>query len=398
MSAKASYDVVIIGGGVIGSAAAYFLAANDDFNGTIAIVERDTGYADTSTARSVGGIRQQFSTAVNVKLSLFAETFIREAPRILAVDDDEPVIPFVDQGYLMLASDAGLETLRSNTDLQRAAGAETQLLDRTAIAERFPWLRTDDLAGGGFGGKHEGWTDPYALMQAFRRKARALGAEVIAGTVNGLTMTRNRIGGVVLEDGRVIRCGFVVNAAGPRARTVAALAGIDLPVASRKRFVFVIDCRDPAVDRMRGAPLTVDPSGVYVRPEGQHFLCGRAPEADADPDCDDLEVDHDFFDNEIWERLAHRIPAFEAIRVINAWAGHYAYNTHDQNALIGRHPAVENLLFANGFSGHGLQQSPGVGRALCELVVYGAFHSLDLSALGLERIVSGQRVEEINVV
>ncbi|MEQ8665550.1 MAG: FAD-binding oxidoreductase [Rhodospirillales bacterium] len=398
MTASATYDVVIIGGGVIGSAAAYFLSALPAFDGTVTIIERDTGFADTSTARSVGGIRQQFSSAVNVRLSQFAAGFVREAPKVLAVDGSEPFVPFVEQGYLMLADDAGHARLRANIATQHAAGAVTELLDPVALADRFPWLNTDGLAAGGFGPRDEGWTDPYALMQAFRKKAQSLGAELIQGEVTGLTLEGHRVVSVTLADGTSIGCGHVINAAGPRAATIAAMAGIDLPVRSRKRFVFVLDCRDEAVEAILKGPLTVDPCGIYFRPEGRHFICGRAPNATCDPDCGDLEIDHAFFEDHIWEGLANRVPAFEAVRVINAWAGHYAHNVIDQNALIGLHPAVSNLLFANGFSGHGLQQSPGVGRALSELIAFGAYRTLDLSDLGVERVLDGRRDVEANVV
>lgn len=398
MTVSGTYDVLIVGGGVIGSAAAYFLSASNDFDGTVAIVERDTGYADTSTARSVGGIRQQFSSAVNVRLSQFAARFVREAPGLLSVDGAEPFIPFVEQGYLMLADDAGLNTLKRNIATQHGADAVTELLDPAALGSRFPWLNTDDLAAGGFGPWDEGWTDPYALMQAFRKKARSLGADLIDGEVTALNLDGRRIASVGLADGATFACGHVINAAGPRAARIAAMAGIDLPVRSRKRFVHVIDCRDPAVDAILAGPLTVDPSGVYFRPEGRHFICGRAPDPSDDPDCDDLDVDHAYFEDRIWEILAHRVPAFEAVRVINAWAGHYAVNTFDHNALIGRHPDVDNLLFANGFSGHGLQQSPGVGRALAELVAFGEYRALDLSALAVSRVLDGRADVEINVV
>ena len=398
MTQSRSYDVAIIGGGVIGSAAAYFLTASEDFDGRVAIVERDTRFADNSTARSVGGIRQQFSSAVNVRLSQFAAAFVRQAPDLLTVGDQQPFVPFVEQGYLMLADDRSLGTLKSNVATQHGAGATTELLDPAALGERFPWLNTDCLAAGGFGPRDEGWTDPYALMQAFRKKALSLGAELINAEVTALTHSGGRVTALTLSDGEDVTCGHVINAAGPRAARIAAMAGIDLPVHSRKRFVFVFDCRDPLTEEILKGPLTVDPSGVYFRPEGQHFICGRSPDPDNDPDCDDLDVDHAFFEDHIWEILAHRVPAFEAIRVVNAWAGHYAFNTIDQNALLGCLPAVDNLIFANGFSGHGLQQSPGVGRGMAELVTFGEYRTLDLSDLGVDRLLDGRTDTEINVV
>lgn len=383
---------------MIGSATAYFLASSPDFQGSIAIIERDTSFADGSTARSAGGIRQQFSTPANVTLSIYAEEFIRDAERLLSVDGNQPVIPFVNQGYLMLASENGRPVLENNIAIQRDLGATTELLDAEAIKARFPWINVDGITCGGYGGDTEGWTDPYALMQALRKKSISLGAELIAGEVIGIGHQSGRVEQITLADGRRFSAGHVVNAAGPRAAEIAAMVDIDLPVRSRKRFVYVLDCRDPMMNQMLTAPLTVDPSGVYCRPEGQQFICGLAPPDDQDPDCDDLEVDFDYFESKIWENLANRIPAFEAIKVSTAWAGHYAVNTLDHNALIGCHPAIDNLLFANGFSGHGLQQAPGVGRALSEWICYGHYRTIDVSQLSVTRIVSGDPVIETNVV
>lgn len=388
------WDVVIVGGGVIGSACAYFLAAADGFDGRVLVVERDPTYANGSTARSAGGIRQQFSTPENILMSRFAADFLRAAPDLLAVDGDRPMIPFVEQGYLLLASADGVEALRANVAVQHEYGAATELLEGAALGGRFPWLATGGLAAGAFGPRDEGWTDPYALLQAFRRKARALGAVFRDDEVIGIEREGETVGGVILRDGGRVGCGTVVNAAGPRARDVAAMARLELAVFPRKRYVFVFDCRTD----VSSAPLTVDPSGVYFRPEGERYICGLSPPPDADPDCLDLEVDHAWFEERIWPVLAARVPAFEAIKLTNAWAGHYAYNPFDQNAILGPHPDCPRFLLANGFSGHGLQQSPAVGRAIAELIVHGAYRSLDLSRFAYDRVARQRPVVERNVV
>jgi FAD-dependent oxidoreductase domain-containing protein 1 len=188
------------------------------------------------------------------------------------------------------------------------------------------------------------------------------------------------------------------NAAGPWAGELAALAGLALPVEPRKRFVYVIDCRE-ASDALRKAPLTVDPSGVWFRPEGRFFLCGKSPEESEEPSPTDLEtIDHAFFDAEVWPQLAQRVPAFESVKVVNAWAGYYDYNTLDQNAVIGPHLQLGNLYFANGFSGHGAQQGAAAGRAVAELIVHGAYQTIDLSRLGYARIAQGRPLLERNVI
>ena len=193
--------------------------------------------------------------------------------------------------------------------------------------------------------------------------------------------------GVRLRDGRKIAAGSIVDAAGPAAADVAAMAGIDdLPVRSRKRLVFTFECGvkphgvKPYGAKPHGYPLVVDPSGIYFRPEGDKFVCGVSPPADRDPDCRDFAVDHRLFEEVLWSGLARRVPAFDALRAGTAWAGRYAFNVRDQNAVLGPHPEVRNFYFANGFSGHGLQQSPAVGRALAELIAFGCFRTLDLAA------------------
>ena len=389
-----SYDAVIVGGGVIGSAVAYFLAAEPAFAGSVLVVERDPSYVDGSTSRSVGGIRQQFATPENIDMSRFAIEFVRQAGEHLGVDGDAPELGFVEAGYLFLATPEGMPTLTRNHALQTARGADVALLAPAELAARFPWLATDDLGGGALGLSGEGWLDAYALLQAFRRKARALGVSYVADEAVGLVLDGGRVATVRLARAGEIGCGVVVNAAGPRAATVAAMAGIDLPVRPRKRFVYVVDCRTA----IAGCPLLVDPNGVYVRPEGPHFLCGASPPADADPDCLDLEVAYGLYEDLVWPTLARRIPAFEALKLVRAWAGHYAYNTLDQNALLGLHPAVANLYFANGFSGHGLQQAPAVGRAIAELVTFGAYRTLDLGRLSVGRVVDERPIREDNVV
>lgn len=199
---------------------------------------------------------------------------------------------------------------------------------------------------------------------------------------------------LALSDGTELAVGTLVNAAGPWARGIAAMAGVDLPVEARRRSVFVFDARQP----LPGCPLIIDTSGVWFRPEGYQFICGTHPSADKDLDGLPLEVDRSQFEEIHWPALAARVPAFEAVRLTNAWAGYYEYNTVDQNAILGPYPEIANLLFANGFSGHGIQQAPAVGRAIAELIVHGRYLSLDLSIFGFERLAAGRRVVERNVI
>lgn len=391
--------VVIVGGGVIGAAVAYFLCADPAFRGTVHVLERDPSYARASSALSASSIRQQFSTPVNVRIGLAGIAFLREAKHRLAVDGEAPALGLVEPGYLFLATPAGEATLRENHAVQQAEGAEVELLDPDALGRRFAWLSVAGLALGAHGVRGEGWFDGPALLQAFRRKSRALGAVWEHAQATGFERTGAALGAVRVASPTgvpgTLPADVVVNAAGPWARQVAAWAGIDLPVFARRRSVFVFDCPRP----LPGCPLVVDPSGLWFRPERERFLCGTSPAAgEPDPDDAPLEPEHALFDERLWPLLAARVPAFEALRQRQAWAGYYEMNTFDANGLVGPHPAVPNLLLANGFSGHGIQQAPAVGRGLAEWIVHGGWRTLDLSPLGASRLEAGRPLRERNVV
>ena len=390
-----TYDVIIIGGGIIGSAIAYFLSANQNFDGTVLVVDRDLTYVQNSTSLSVGGIRQQFSTPENILISKFAEYFIKHIGEFLTIEDEEPNVSFVENGYLFLASEKGLPILRRNHDIQRAHEVNVRLLDSDKLGKRFPWLNVSDLAAGSIGLSGEGWIDPYSLLMAFVKKAKSQGVHYIENEVVAIKKSASTVTSVRLADDSVLSCGSIVNAAGPRAAQVAELAGIcDLPVHPRKRFVYTFNCRE----EIENCPLVIDPGGVYFRPEGRRFICGVSPKEEDDPDCLDVRMEYNLFERIIWPKLAVRVPAFESIKLGNSWAGHYAVNTIDQNAILGPHPKLKTFYFANGFSGHGLQQAPAVGRALSELIAFGSFRSINLSSFSFERFGSGALLREINVV
>lgn len=378
-------DVVVIGGGAMGGAAAVHLLDDPAFDGRVTIIERDPTYRRASSALSAAGTRRQFSTPENIRMSAYSFGFILDR---LGLDIREG-------GYLYLVPPASRGILEANHAIQVAEGADIVLLTASELATRYPWLATDGIALGSLGRSGEGWFDGYGLVQAFRARARDLGAELLTAEVVGMDVTGGRVASVTLDDGSKRACGSVVDAAGPWAARIAAMAGIDLPVEARRRCVFVFDVeRDAPED----CPLIIDTSGVWFRPEGGSFITGAAP-ADQD-DLPDLPLtpDHALFESVLWPALANRVPAFDAIRVTNAWAGYYEMNTFDHNAIIGRHPEITNLLFANGFSGHGIQQSPAVGRAIAELIVHDRFVTTDLSVFGFDRIAAGRRVVEQNVI
>ncbi|MCW5735324.1 MAG: FAD-binding oxidoreductase [Enhydrobacter sp.] len=377
-------DIVIVGGGVIGSSIAWHLSGDPGFEGSVTVIERDATYTRASSALSASSIRQQFSTPLNIQLSRHGIGFLRQARILLDVD-----LGLREPGYLFLVSSAGEAVLRANNAIQRSEGCAVELLDPAALVGRFPAISAEGVALASHGTANEGWFDGPALMQGFRRKARERGVDYVEDEVVGLEPHR-----VTLRSGRIVEAHTIVIAAGPWSGEVAAMAGIALPVEPRRRSVFVFDCRET----LPLLPLTIDPSGVWFRPEGRFWLAGTTPAPGNDPAGAPLEVQHHEWDDLVWPALARRVPAFEAAKVVSSWAGYYEYNTFDQNGIVGRHPEIDGIVFATGFSGHGIQQSPAVGRAVAELIVHGSYRTLDLSHFGYERISAGRPVRELNVV
>lgn len=394
---KTSYDVVIIGGAIMGSATAWFLTNSPDFDGSVLVIEKDPTYAMTSTAHSNSCMRQQFSTTLNVQISQFAAEFVTNLRSNMGGDTrvaDQIIQNF---GYLYLAdTEAFADTLRANQKIQRAAGAETELLDTAALADRFPFMTVDDILLGSINTRNEGYFDGGSLFDWFRRSARQRGVDYINDEVVGMTRKGDQITAVTLASGDTVACGQVVNAAGPRAAHVAQMAGIALPVEPRKRFTWVISAEVPLTQPL---PLTIDPSGVHMRQDGPDtYMIGSAADPDPAVDFDDFHMDHSLWMDHVWPIIATRIPQFEAVRIQAEWAGHYAYNTLDQNAVLGPHPEVRNFVFQNGFSGHGLQQSPAMGRAVAEWLTYGAFKTLDMSPFHYGRIAENAPLIEKAVI
>ena len=391
-----NHDVVIAGGAVTGSSTAWHLAAHPGFSGRILVVEPDMTYQRSASALSAGSIRQQFSQPVNIAISLHGIGFLRAIGEILAVESDRPNVGLHEGGYLYLGEEAHREGFTANNAIQRAMGADIALLDAAELKRTFPWLETSDLAIGSYGVSGEGWFDGYGLMQAFRAKARSLGVEYRKGRVTRVEIASGRVTGVTLEDGSRIGCAALVNAAGASgARALSAEMGFPVPIYAKKRSVFSFSCKE-ALPRH---PLIIDKSGVWWRPEGEGYITGYSPDdLDETDHSTDFEVDWLLFEEVIWPALATRIPAFEAIRPGRAWAGHYDMNLLDHNALVGRVPGLANGFIACGFSGHGLQQSPALGRGLAELITEGRYTSLDLADLSPERVLTSTPLLERNVI
>ncbi|XP_063799774.1 FAD-dependent oxidoreductase domain-containing protein 1 isoform X4 [Pseudophryne corroboree] len=360
-------------------------------------------------------------------MSLFGAHFLRNVNEYLGVVNEEPIdIQFNPSGYLFLSSEKGVETLLENYRIQSDQGAKVALLSPDQLIKKFPWINTQDVALACYGLENEGWFDPWTLLCALRSKALSMGVEHCHGEVVGFDSSINKM---VTSDGetvnlktiqkvtvrmqnslesQAVECMAVINAAGAWSSKVAELAGIgagspgsveevELPVEPRKRYIYTFHCPNgPGVD----CPLLIDSSGAYFRREGfgGNYIGGLSPPEEEEPDPSNLDVDHDYFQQKVWPLLAHRVPVFESLKVKSAWAGYYDYNTYDQNGVIGIHPSVQNLYFACGFSGHGLQHAPAVGRAVAELLIYGYFKTLDLGDFNFQRFLFKQPLLESNIV
>ncbi|GLV38883.1 lethal (2) 37Bb [Carabus blaptoides fortunei] len=415
----AHVDVVVIGGGAMGSSIAYWLKERTRRGLSVAVVERDPTYSKASTVLSVGGLRQQFSVPENIQMSLFGAEFLRNIKKHCGEDNDVYFSPY---GYLLLASEQGAEQLQKNSKLQRELGARNELLTKDKLKAKFPWLNVEDVALGCYGLEKEGWFDPWSLLNAFKKRAIHFGAEYVNAEATGFEFreqpdmhvagvqgTYNGLDSLIVKlpngETRTIKFAIAVIAAGPDSGRVAHMAKIGngdgilmvpLPVEPRKRFVYCFECQEngPGLN----TPLTIDYTGTYFRRDGLggRYIAGRAPKEDEEPSIEDLNVDHSFFDNSVWPNLAHRVPAFNGIKVKSAWGGYYEFNTFDENGIVGPHPYYNNLYIATGFSGHGIQQSPAVGRAMAEMILDGGFTTIDLTRLGFDRILLDKPIREQN--
>lgn len=395
---RSSYDVVIVGGAMFGSSVAWFLSNNPDFDGSILVVEKDPTYEFTSTSHTNSCMRQQFSREINVRVSQFAAEFVKNFQDFMGNDPRVPKLQIQSFGYMYLANnEAFADVLRKSQKLQAACGAGTKFMTPAEIKRDYPFYQLEDVVGANHNLVDEGYFDGNTLFDWWKRSAHEQGVEYLTNEV--VAMTRNaagtRIEGITLKSSDTVSCGTVVNASGPRAILTSRMAGIEIPLEPRKRYTFIFDAEQP-LDR--DLPLTIDPNGVHMRTDGTYYLAGCAPDEDSAVDYDDFTQNHSLWEEKVWPIIANRIPQFEAIKLINSWAGHYAYNTFDQNAILGPHTEVENFLFVNGFSGHGFQQSPAMGRGTAELITHGEYRSLDLSPFNYQRIAENKPFVEKAVI
>jgi len=385
------YDVIIIGGGIMGSATAYYLM-NADPRLKVAVVERDAAYTQASTTLSMSNVRIQFSLKENVQISLYTIQVLKRFEEDMAVADQKPKIYHRQEGNLFLVDAAEETAARRAFEMQKDLGCQVHWWSPQTIKQHFPLYEPEKFIGGTFS-PGDGYIDAYAVLMGYRAKARSLGATYIEDEVVTIKKDQKRVAGAELSALGRLNAAVVVNCAGAWAADVAKTAGVKLPVLPVKRQVFALDT---AVKPAGPLPLTVLPSGMYFRSEtGGLILLGKSLQED--PVGFNFTWDDKRFIELLWPELADFVPAFDRLKLVRGWAGLYAVNTLDGNAILGQWPELSGLYLANGFSGHGLQQGPAVGRYLSELILKNPL-SLDLSIFSPQRILDNRALSENGLV
>ncbi|XP_076269391.1 FAD-dependent oxidoreductase domain-containing protein 1 homolog [Rhynchophorus ferrugineus] len=415
-------DILVVGGGAMGSSVAYWLKEKTNFDSfNLVVLEKDMTFSKCSTSLSVGGLRQQFSLPENIQMSLYGFEFIRTLKRRFG---PEAEVNFTPHGYLVLASEEGAEQLIDNSKIQRDLGASNIILNANQLKDRFPWMNVDGIELGCLGLEKEGWFDPWSLLHILKKGAIEKGAQYIHGEAVDFKFEVKEASNfqgaeedyhcpsevvIKLANGQLINMHFslCIIAAGSESGKIGeslnigtgkGILTVPIPVERRKRYVYSFRCQGepPGLN----SPMTIDPTGAYFRRNGLggDFIAGLSPDIEDEPDTSNLDVNYEFFDQKLWPILANRAPVFNAVKVNSAWSGFYDYNTFDENGIIGSHPYYSNIFLATGFSGHGIQQAPAVGRAIAELILKGRFQTIDLTRLGFNRLLLQEPMNEIQII
>ena len=384
-------DVVIIGGGAIGAAIAYFLRTHPR-SCSVTVIERDPTYQWASTPRASGGVRRLFALPENIELSNYSIPFFERFETDMAVGGEPAAINFRKGGYLFIVPPGAVDDLRRNFETQTAHGVRVNWLDRKGLKDTFPSMIVDDL-GAGVHSPDDGWLDPHSVLQGFRRKAQAFGARFVADEVAGIETSGRAVRAVVLKSGRAIKAGAIINAAGAWAAEICAMAGWPVPIEPMRRYEHYFECEE-AIEPL---PYIKDVNRLAFRPEGKGYS-GGVPTLD-EPRGFNFEIDHGYFEQVVWPALAARFPQFERTKEKNTMPGLYDQNAFDASPVIGPWSGrLDNFYLVAGFSGHGLMHAPGCGRALAELILEGAYRTIDLTRLGWARVPEGRPYAERGII
>lgn len=382
-------DVLIIGGGVVGCSIAYHLTKRGCKN--VLVVERHT-LGSGSTSKAVGGIRQQFSSESNVRISMYSVDFFEHFQERLGLEPDEGSVGFHQVGYLfLLSTPEEMNDFRQNVALQQRLGLNVKILTPAQAAALCPGLYVDDLVGATFC-PTDGYGNPHDVTQAFAKAARRQGARFLEETeVHAIRREGSRIVAVETSAGTVYP-GVVMGCAGAWSGILGQMVGVDIPVQPLRRMVFVTD---PFDELPHNVPMTIDMhNSFHFRTEGPGFLLGESDQSE--PYSFNTTMNWNWLDTVV-EDAMKRVPAFERARIQNGWAGFYD-TSPDHNAILGPVPGLDNFLVATGFSGHGFMQSPATGLLMSEFILDGQAHTIEVSDLSIERFKSGQFNRERNVI
>ena len=386
-------DVLIIGGAVTGSACAAFLLDADPTL-SVAVVEPDPTYERAASLKASGGVRRLFALPENIQMSQFSIDWFGRFHEHVAVDGEAPDLNFKKGGYLFIVPpDAEkVAALERHRKLQSSFGVTVEAFDPAGLKARFPSLEVGDL-GAATLSPDDGWLDPNAVLQGFRRKARSLGAIYKRDRVVALDSSGNVVRSARLASGEMIEASWFINCAGCWAQEICAMLGIPLPVEPMRRFDTYFDYQG----EIEPLPYIKDLSRLAMRPEGRGFTAGLVDWDE--PRGFNFDIDHEYFSRVVWPAAAHRIPSFETIKEGLTWTGLYDQNALDANMILGTCPGrFGNFLMVAGFSGHGLMHSPAVARAVKELILHGGFQTLDLSRMGYQRVIDEAPYREDGIV
>jgi glycine/D-amino acid oxidase-like deaminating enzyme len=369
---------------VVGCSAAWHLLT-DGFTGTVTIVERDPTYRCASAFLAMGGIRQQFCTPVTVAMMQYSVQLWKQFDRRFAVDGHAPRAAFKPRGYLFLADVVSATVVMRRFELEQRAGAYVKLLAKEDVQRIVPDIVVDDIIYGVLG-PEDGYANPREVLAGFRRAAEHVGARFVTAEVSGISVTKGKVNGVRLSTGETLRAPIVVNAAGPWAGQLAATAGIRVQVEPVRQMLFRATLPRHWPYRF---PMVIDPGGVHWRHED--------PVDDGDPDRiivaftkwdepagENFAPDNARWDTEFFPALVRRMPAFRDLHNVQGWAGLYEM-TPDHNPVFGEHPELRGLIFANGFSGHGLMMSPATGKIVSEMIRLGRSETFDVGIFAPDR-------------
>jgi glycine/D-amino acid oxidase-like deaminating enzyme len=382
------FDVIMVGGGVMGCATAYYmLQAQPQFK--VAILELDPTYSKASTPLSDGNTRVQFNIKENIQMSQYGLEVLAHFADRMAVEGDRPDVAFRQQGNLFIIDAASQAETEAGLALQQGMGCQVEWLTPAQVKEHYPLYNLSGCVGATLG-RQDGTMSPMAVLMGYKKKSMSLGARFIQAEATQLLTQDKQIVGVKLASGDRLHASVVVNAAGPWAPKIAQTAGVNLPISPTKRQVTIIETQERPAKIL---PAIFFPSGLYCIHEGEGiFMCGKSlPD---DPiSYDDFTWERHKFEELLWPELVELIPAFDRLRVVRGWAGLYEVNTLDGNAILGEWPELKGFFLANGFSGHGFQQCHAVGRYLAELIL-GQPPSLNLAIFSPQRILDNAPVFE----